>query len=68
MTTLDIKKMPLHEKLETMERLWAALAEEGDDLPSPAWHRPVLAERRRLIASGKAQFIPLAELKKRLER
>lgn len=68
MTALDIEKMPVREKLATMERLWAALSEESDGISSPVWHRPVLDERRRKMAAGKSKLLSLAEVKRRLGR
>ena len=37
-----------------------------DDLPIPAWHYEVLAERERLIREGKAKFLDFAEVCKEL--
>ena len=54
---LPLEKMTLAEKLETMELLWADISKKSADLPSPAWHREALIERRRLVAEGKLKFL-----------
>ena len=67
---LPLKKMTLADKLETMELLWADISKRPSDLPSPAWHRNVLDERRRLVADGKLRFLDwdttIAELREEL--
>ena len=64
----EIQKMSLVERLETMELLWASLARTPDAVPSPDWHRDVLAERRRKIKRGEAEFLSVPELKERLRK
>ena len=54
---LPLEKMTLAEKLETMELLWADMSRKPADLPSPAWHRDILDERRRLVAEGRLKFL-----------
>ena len=49
--------MTIAEKLEVMESLWANLSRHPAELPSPDWHRVVLAERKRLADEGKLQFL-----------
>jgi len=39
-----------------MGALWDDLSRNADTLESPEWHREVLEERERRIASGEAQF------------
>lgn len=67
---LPLEKMTFAEKLETMELLWANISRHPSDLPSPAWHRDVLEERRRLVAAGKLKFLDwdtaIAELREEL--
>lgn len=53
---IPLDQMSLSDKLELMERLWADISQEPADLPSPAWHKEVLDERRRLVAEGKLKF------------
>lgn len=67
---LPLEKMTLAEKLEAMELLWADISRQPADLPSPAWHRDVLNERRRAVAEGKLKFLDwgtaMAELREEL--
>lgn len=65
---LKIEKMSVAERIATMEQLWDSLSKEKPALRSPAWHREVLADRREELASGKARFITLAQLRKKLSR
>jgi hypothetical protein len=43
--------------LEVMETLWADISKKPSELPSPAWHRDVLQERRQLVEEGKLKFL-----------
>jgi hypothetical protein len=54
---LPLERMTLAEKLETMELLWADISRRPAGLPSPAWHRDILEERRRLVQEGKLKFL-----------
>lgn len=62
--------MTLAEKLEAMELLWADISKAPAELPSPAWHRDILTERKRLVAEGKLKFLDwdqaIAELREEL--
>jgi len=67
---LPLEKMTLADKLEAMELLWADISKRPADLPSPAWHREVLDERRQFVAEGKLRFLDwdtaIAELREEL--
>ncbi len=63
MDTREIKKMSRAERLAAMEALWDSLVEEESEIGSPEWHRDILAERKRKIESGKAEFISLEKLR-----
>jgi hypothetical protein len=65
---LKVKKMPLAQRLNAMEQLWESFSPEPEKLPSPQWHKEVLAQRRQEINQGTAQFISLAQLRKRLSK
>jgi hypothetical protein len=58
--------MTLAEKLETMESLWEDICRDSDAFESPEWHKDVLQDREKLIASGEAQFIDWEEAKKEI--
>jgi hypothetical protein len=69
-TDLPLDSMTLADKLEVMEALWADISRRPTDLPSPAWHKDILDERRRLVADGKLRFLDwdtaIADLRKEL--
>jgi putative addiction module component (TIGR02574 family) len=66
MTTADIAKLPVAEKLLLMERLWDALRAHADSGVVPAWHKDVLAERLRRLDTGSEPTSPWAEAKERI--
>ena len=53
---LPLNDMTVAAKLQLMEMLWQDLSRNADALESPEWHREVLEERERHIASGEARF------------
>lgn len=61
--TLPLNDMTVSEKLQLMETLWEDLSRNADALESPEWHRDVLEERERRIASGEARFSDWEEAK-----
>jgi len=61
-----IEKMSVTERLQAMDQLWDSLNRCGDDIPSPDWHKDVLADRKARAQSGEAKFLTLAELRSRL--
>lgn len=67
---LPLDTMALADKLEAMELLWADISRRPARLPSPAWHKNELDERRRLVAEGKLRFLDweqaIADLRKEL--
>jgi hypothetical protein len=54
---LPLKDMTLHEKLAAMELLWDDLVRSPESVKSPTWHKKILAERRKRVAEGSAQFL-----------
>lgn len=68
MKTLDIDSMNQVERLQAMEQLWDAICHDEGELQSPAWHKDILDERRRMIENGEARCISLETLKQRLAR
>jgi putative addiction module component (TIGR02574 family) len=54
--TLPLSDLTVSEKLQLMEALWEDLSRNADALESPEWHREVLEDRQRRIASGEAHF------------
>jgi len=64
----EIKKMSPVQKLKTMELLWDSLSEDEGSIVSPAWHKAVISSRLEKIRSGKAKFLTVEQLKRRLRR
>jgi len=64
----QIQQMTLAERMETMELLWRSLSSKAGSVVSPAWHGEVLSKRRTKIESGQAEFLTIAQLKKRLRK
>jgi hypothetical protein len=67
-TTLAIKQLTRDEKLRAMEALWADLSIREEYVPVPQWHKAVLAERERMVRTGKAKFVDWNTAKKRIAR
>jgi hypothetical protein len=65
---LPFDQMSVAEKLEVMESLWVDLSRRPAELPSPDWHRDVLAERKRLADEGKLQFLDWDDAMSRLRK
>lgn len=64
----EIERMTLPERLQAMELLWRSLSTAPEKLESPAWHKKVLTKRLAKIESGKAEFLTITQLKKRLAK
>ena len=65
---VDIERMSLEERLQTMELLWTSLARTPDTVPSPDWHREVLAARLAKLERGEGGFLTIPQLKERLQK
>lgn len=65
---LPLDKMTISEKLAEMERLWDDLCRNPENVPSPAWHGVVLAEREKQLSQGKMGFIDLDAAKERIRK
>lgn len=63
---LPLEKMTVEEKLEVIELVWADLAKNPEDIPSPAWHQDFLKGREEAIANGTDRFIDLDEAERRI--
>ena len=63
MKQADIEKMSVDEKLQTMEALWSALAD--DEVDAPEWHNSILNDRVQALESGEEACIPLDKIKRR---
>jgi len=66
-TDVSVDSLSTPEKLALMERLWESLAQRPADVPSPAWHGAVLADRIAAVREGRTTFIDWEDAKKRLQ-
>ena len=66
--TLPLDEMTVEEKLEAMEAIWASLAKNPDDVPSPAWHGEVLRERLRQVEAGETEFLSWKAAQQEIDR
>jgi hypothetical protein len=64
----EIRKMSPIQKLKTMELLWNSLCQSEGEVSSPAWHEVIVSDRLRKIRSGKAKFLTIPQLKRRLHK
>lgn len=62
----QISQMTMVERLQALEQLWDAVCRDDADVPSPAWHSDVLADRQARAGRGEARFLTLDQLKTRL--
>ena len=58
----------MDEKLQLLEDLQIDLHRNKAEIPSPAWHGEVLAERKKLIGNGEAIFLDWDEAKQQLRK
>ena len=63
---LPLGAMSVTEKLQLMETIWSSLCQNPGDVQSPEWHKEVLAERGRRLASGEATVSTWDDAKTRL--
>ncbi|GJQ59091.1 MAG: addiction module antitoxin RelB [Candidatus Scalindua sp. AMX11] len=66
MPTLPLEEMTVTEKLQVMEELWSDLCCNQDQIPVPQWHKDILDRREELVKKGKATFVDLETVKKRI--
>lgn len=64
--SLQIDRMSVSERLHAMDQRWDSLTRDGDEIPSPDWHREVLADRKTRAQRGEAKFLTLDQLTSRL--
>ncbi len=60
---IPLNKMSVADKVEAMEEIWADLARNASDVPSPTWHADVLRMRESRISKGSARFLNIDEAK-----
>jgi hypothetical protein len=61
--TLPLETMTISDKLQMMETIWNNLIQVSQEMPSPAWHRDVLAARMERVNKGESTYSDWAEVK-----
>lgn len=64
--SLPLDKMTVSDKIAGMEQIWDDSCKHPESVPSPIWHKEVLAVRVEQIKEGKAEFISLDSAKERV--
>lgn len=54
--TIPLDKMTTEGKIRTMEDLWDDLCRHVENIPSPLWHKDILAQREESVAAGRIKF------------
>lgn len=63
---LGIDRLSIPERLELIGEIWDSLAESGEELPLPEWHRPEIERRRAAAEADPGAGIPWEVVKDRL--
>jgi hypothetical protein len=66
--SLPLSEMTTADKLSMMELLWDDLCRSPENLPLPAWHGEILAEREQLLKNGQTRFYDFEEVRDRLRK
>ncbi len=56
LVSIPLQTMSVEEKLQAMETIWDDLCARAEQIPSPAWHDAVLAERAAVVERGEEGF------------
>lgn len=68
LTQAEIDAMPVEEKLELSDALWASIYATADKLPVPKWHRELLNESLGRLQTHPDEASPWPEVKARLAK
>jgi putative addiction module component (TIGR02574 family) len=55
MSIVEIRQLPLAEKLQIMEAIWEELRAQAEQISVPPWHKELLDERRKAVEEGREQ-------------
>ncbi len=61
--SIPLQQMTATDKLQAIEEIWADLARESEDVPSPAWHGDVLRAREQHVTDGTPRFLDIDDAK-----
>ena len=64
MVQLDLNKISIEDKLKLMELIWNNLVEEGEEVPSPKWHKEKLFMRKKKLKEHKEEVLDWRDAKK----
>jgi len=63
-STAEINKMPIKDRIVLMEEIWNTLRSiDNPEIESPEWHSQILQERLNKNKKGKATYITTDDLK-----
>ena len=68
MSITEIRRLPLHDKLQIMEALWDDLRANADAVLMPNWQKQLLDARRKAVAEGRERVLEWDEVKDSLGR
>ena len=66
--TLPLDTMTISDKLQMMETIWNNLIQVSQAMPSPAWHRDVLAARMERVNKGESTYSDWSDVKDRIHK
>ena len=66
MEAAEIEKMTVRERLQVIELLWDSITHSSEDIEPPVWHSEILNDRKKIIESGKADWLTMDELREEL--
>ncbi|MCF6187301.1 MAG: addiction module protein [Desulfobulbaceae bacterium] len=65
---LNVQKMTITEKLQTMEMLWDEICRNASELESPAWQGKIIQHREEHLKQGKDSFEDWEQAKKDIRK
>lgn len=65
---IPLSELSFGQKLNLMESIWDDLTKDEINLKSPVWHKEILEDRERALASGKANVSDWEEAKERIRK
>lgn len=66
--SLPLEQMTVEEKLRVIEAIWEDLSRNAQDLPPPAWHSEVLAQRQAALDAGEDYFEDWESAKEKIKQ
>ena len=63
MSIVEVRQLPLAEKIEIMEAIWEDLRAQAERVPVPQWHQDLLDERRKAVEEGREELLDWDSIK-----